>query len=288
MEALTAQTLIGGDRSLAKRFIKAGFLEEFPLGTKLFEQGQPDNDLYLILSGEVQIAVNGRVVASRAAGTHVGEMAVVDHLAKRSATVLAGEPTVTLRLSEHQFSALADEHPHLWRRVAVEVAKRLRERNRFFRPPNAQPVLFIGSSSEGLRVAEGVEQYFVGQPVVAKLWSEGVFAASQTAIESLIELASSIDFAVLVFTADDVTLSRGTSVASPRDNVVFELGLLMGAIGRNRVFILKPKGLNIRIPSDLLGVTWLEYRRAGPTSWRARVRPACDKVMEVIVRRGPR
>ena len=44
------------------------------------------------------------------------------------------------------------------------------------------------------------------------------------------------DFAVLVLTPDDITLSRGTTIASPRDNAIFELGLFMGTNGRNRTF----------------------------------------------------
>jgi predicted nucleotide-binding protein len=46
------------------------------------------------------------------------------------------------------------------------------------------------------------------------------------------------DFAAFVVTADDVTASRGRRKASPRDNVVFEIGLFMGAIGRERTFVV--------------------------------------------------
>jgi len=45
-----------------------------------------------------------------------------------------------------------------------------------------------------------------------------VFQASSTSIESLIAQTKEADFAVLVLTADDVKRTRGTTVATPRDN----------------------------------------------------------------------
>ena len=40
------------------------------------------------------------------------------------------------------------------------------------------------------------------------------------------------DFAVMILSPDDMTESRDQSYASPRDNVLFELGLFMGRLGR--------------------------------------------------------
>ena len=46
---------------------------------------------------------------------------------------------------------------------------------------------------------------------------------------------------------------------SPRDNVVFELGLFMGRLGRRRTILMKPKNTVIKLPSDLVGVTTIDY-----------------------------
>jgi predicted nucleotide-binding protein len=213
-------------------------------------------------------------------------MALVDPIAKRSATVTAVEPTVTLRLPEHRFSKVARENPELWRRVAVELAKRLRERNKLLRHPHNEPVLFIGSSSEGQSIANEVYKLLEKRPLVPRPWTEGVFQASRTSIENLMNAAQEADFAALVLTSDDMTISRGKARQSPRDNVIFELGLFMGALGRERVFILKPKGVDVRIPSDLLGVVWLEYLRAGPKSKRLQL--TCDKLWDCVRRIGPK
>jgi len=207
-------------------------------------------------------------------------MALVDPLAKRSATVVAVETTAALRVPEHQFTKIATQHPDLWRRVAVEIAKRLRERSKFLPQPHDKPVLFVGSSSEGQAITNDIYKRLAHKPLVTKPWSDGVFQASRTSIESLVAAAQEADFAALVLTADDMTVSRGKAKASPRDNIIFELGLFMGTLGRERVFILKPKGLDVRIPSDLLGVVWLEYLRAGPKTERLRL--TCKKMWQTI------
>jgi predicted nucleotide-binding protein len=286
LEALRCQTLLSGDAALARKIAKSGTILRHAVNDVLMQQGGPENDIFMIVAGEVSIRVNQRQIAIRSAGTHVGEMALVDPLATRSATVVATEPTVTLRLPEHVFSKIAASFPDLWRRVAVEIAKRLRERNKQVRQPHNEPVVFIGSSNEGTSIANEIYNHLVRKPVVPQPWTEGVFQASRTSIENLVNAAQQADFAALVLTADDMTISRGKAKPSPRDNVIFELGLFMGTLGRERVFILKPKGIDVRIPSDLLGITWLEYRRTGPT--KERLRNACRDIFQVVKILGPR
>jgi CRP/FNR family transcriptional regulator, cyclic AMP receptor protein len=46
---------------------------------------------------------------------------------------------------------------------------------------------------------------------------------------------------------------------SPRDNVIFELGLFMGALSRERTLVLVPKGMDFKVPSDLLGMTHIPH-----------------------------
>ncbi|MDX2059494.1 MAG: nucleotide-binding protein [Gemmatimonadales bacterium] len=243
--------------------------------------------MLFVLTGEVAVRVNDRPVATRLAGTHVGEMALVDPLSKRSATIVANEPTEVLRVAEHHFSLVARRHPDLWRGIAIEIGNRLRERNRSLRPPNADPMLFIGSSSENLRTAAALHQYFSTRRVVSRLWSEGVFRTSRTSIESLVTLAQQTDFAALLLTADDTLVSRRRTALVPRDNMIFELGLLIGSIGRERVFIVKPAGVDIKIPSDLFGVVWLEYPRSGgPLS--TRLHQVCLRIGREIRTLGPR
>ena len=76
----------------------------------------------------------------------------------------------------------------------------------------SRPALFVGSSSEGQRVAEAVQ--VVLDPVCeVELWTQGIFGLTQGTLESLVTALSRFDFALLVLTADDLTVSRGTEKA---------------------------------------------------------------------------
>ena len=128
INALIVQLLVH-DRDLAEAVARRAKLEEVPSGANLIRQGALDSDLYLILKGAFSIAIDGRVVAHKHAGDHVGEMAVVDPHTPRTASVIAVTDSVVARIEERDFSALADRYPRLWRRIALELARRLRNAN---------------------------------------------------------------------------------------------------------------------------------------------------------------
>ncbi len=46
-----------------------------------------------------------------------------------------------------------------------------------------------------------------------------------------------------------VTISREKKQAAPRDNVVFELGMFMGCLGRERCFVVNEEGADLKLPS---------------------------------------
>ncbi|EMT50621.1 MULTISPECIES: TIR domain-containing protein [Brevibacillus] len=125
--------------------------------------------------------------------------------------------------------------------------------------PSAKPRVFVGSSVEGLPLAQAIQANlsYVAQ---VTLWSQGVFALNQTALASLLEHLESTDFAVFVFSPDDQVRLRGEEWTTARDNVLFELGLSMGKLGPNRAFFVKPRGMTMfRIPTDLFGIQAGDY-----------------------------
>ncbi len=125
IKALTLQPLIC-EQNLAIAVARQLKLEAVPAGANLIQQGASDTDLFLILEGAFSISLDGNVVAGVKAGQHVGEMSVVDPLTPRSATVTATSDSIVARIAEYDFSALADRFPQLWRRIALELAGRLR------------------------------------------------------------------------------------------------------------------------------------------------------------------
>jgi predicted nucleotide-binding protein len=124
--------------------------------------------------------------------------------------------------------------------------------------PSGKPRVFIGSSSEGVAVAEAL-QVALDHAAEVTVWTQGVFALSVSTLQSLLTSAPTYDFAILVLTPDDTTTKREVTAHSPRDNVVFELGLFMGCIGSERTFMVRPRKSALQMPSDLAGVTYALY-----------------------------
>lgn len=287
-EALLGQPLLSASQQAATAFSKSASLSELPAGHQLIAQGGQDNDLYLILSGSVRVLVNCREIAVRRAGEHVGEMALIDQTSVRSATVITAEPSVVAQISEPDFARVANRIPLIWRKLAGTIAQRLRERNRFHPFPHSIPSVFIGSSAESLDVAAVIHKSLTHRKVEPRIWSEGVFQCSRATIEDLMAATSQADFAVLVLAADDVTISRGKRKAAPRDNTIFELGLFMGALSRERTYIVAPRPLDIKIPTDLLGVTLLTYQKKRGQSIGRALRPVTRELARLVIRHGPK
>lgn len=288
--ALRSQQIVQDEESLAAELADAVQLIQIEPGTPagaLIKQGGTDNDIYLIISGQVSIRINGREIATRASGTHVGEMALIDPAARRNASIIVTQPTVFGRIAEPVFSAIAQRYPQLWRRLALELANRLRQRSAFVPIPNEKPFLFIGSSVESLPIAHEIQSGLSHDPLLATVWTDGVFRASRTSIENLLATVAKSDFALLVLTPDDTVTTRDETKAVPRDNCIFELGLFMGALGRDRTLIVKPRGSDIKMPSDLLGLTPLEYAPGTPDTLPARIAPVCNDVRKIVASLGP-
>lgn len=146
--------------------------------------------------------------------------------------------------------------------------------------PNSKKV-FVGSSTEGLPVAEAI-QLGLDHAAEVTIWHQGVFGLSRGTLEELVRVSKNFDFAVLVLTPDDLTVHRESVSNSARDNVIFELGLFIGTLGRDRTFIVYPRDNQPRLPSDLAGVTSLTYRTRSDNNLRAAVGPACTEIKEAI------
>ena len=288
LDALERQSLCLGNRALASALADAGTLEFVAPGEALIIQGGTDKDLFLLLAGEARVLVHDREVARRRPDQHVGEMALIETREVRSATVEAVSPTVVLRISEPAFTTVADAHAVLWRRLAIELGDRVRQRNQHVRPPNERPLVFVGSSSEALTEARALQNALDHDDVDVEVWTDGVFGASSFPIDDLLRLVNKADFAVLVTTPDDRVVSRKSQSDAPRDNVVFELGLFMGAIGRERSFILSPRGVDLKIPSDLLGLTPVTYKNVDAGRLPAAIGPVANTIRDRIKALGVR
>jgi hypothetical protein len=125
-----------------------------------------------------------------------------------------------------------------------------------------KPRLFIGSSSEAIDFAQAIRSV-LGPDLERTVWKTS-FTLSTTTIESLINNLQTHDFAAFVFSPDDVVEIRGEIFLIARDNVLYELGLFTGHLGRERCFFTLPDNARVRLPSDLAGIVHGDYE-AGRT-----------------------
>ncbi len=148
---------------------------------------------------------------------------------------------------------------------------------------NIKPRVFIGSSKESLNIAHAL-QANLEHKVEATIWCQRVFKPSQSNLEALLERLDNSDFGIFVFSGDDIVRIRGQEHQSVRDNIVFELGLFIGRLGKGRNFLVLPREQeNFRIPTDLLEltpVTFSQDRR--DHNMVASLGPACDSICERI------
>lgn len=144
-----------------------------------------------------------------------------------------------------------------------------------------RPSMFIGSSGEGHVIAENL-QLGLDHTVECTIWSQGVFGLSLGTLENLVAATRSFDFAVLVLTPDDLVHKRGATGSIPRDNVVFELGLFMGALGRERTFMVYCRDEKLDLPSDLAGITSATYAKRIDGNLRGALGPVCTLLKEAI------
>ncbi|MBZ9897636.1 nucleotide-binding protein [Mesorhizobium sp. BR1-1-6] len=286
MEALRGQKLVSGNGALAEELADAVELISLGKGRVLIQQGGHDNDVYFIIAGSFEVVVNGRRVAARGPGDCVGEMAAIEPTQRRSAMVAASEASVVARLSEGQFTEIASRYPEMYRFIARELSRRLLQRNATIGAYRDRIRVFLISSGEAVAVAR-IIQNALSRDFLVVPWTDGVFKVASYPLQSLEDELEKCDFAIAVAHADDMTESRGRDWPSPRDNVVFELGLFMGRLNRQRAILMEPREEKVKLPSDLAGVTTIPYRYVPGDDAAALMGPACNDLRDHINRLGP-
>lgn len=131
--------------------------------------------------------------------------------------------------------------------------------------PERKPRILVGSSSEGLPIAKALRDALAAE-VELHLWNDSFFTAGEYVVESLEERSRVFDGALVVGTADDRVVSRGTEFEAIRDNLLFEFGMFVAIFGRRRA-ILALEGLGqVKMPSDLFGLTCVGFTKTAPAA----------------------
>ncbi len=105
----------------------------FSPGKTIFEEGDPGNEMYVIIQGEVEIRKNTSSKTSKTlivlhAGDVFGEMALIEKKS-RSASAVAAKPTKLLVLNEHLFDNMIEQNPDFAKKMIKILSERIRKAN---------------------------------------------------------------------------------------------------------------------------------------------------------------
>ncbi len=94
-------------------------------GQLIFEAGEKGTEMYVLLEGQVDIEVNGKVFDTISPGEFFGEMALIDN-SPRSATARASKPSVVVPVDKYNFTYYVEHSPFFALDVMSVMADRLR------------------------------------------------------------------------------------------------------------------------------------------------------------------
>jgi HEAT repeat protein len=102
----------------------------FDDGETLAREGEPGNEMHIVVSGEVRVVVEkggqGHEIARRKSGDYVGEMAIISQEPRMASLVTAGQVR-TLCIDQKSFEAILRERPETSLAVMRVLCQRLKE-----------------------------------------------------------------------------------------------------------------------------------------------------------------
>lgn len=240
-------------------------------GDIIINEGDSSSDIFFIFNGKVDIIVKDKTIAFRESDEYIGEIVALFNGMKRTATCKVSEKSIIAKMSSKFFTDLLDANPTVYKEISFILAKRLEQRNSFIKKNLRKiPNLFVASSTEGLKIINKIVKKFNRKFVNIIRWDLDVFEASETNIKNLEDKINNSDFGLVVFTPDDKYVVRKKNYTAPRDNLIFELGLLFGVLKRDRTFYISTDD-KIKLPTDLNGVIYLTLKN-------------CHKRLEKIIK----
>ncbi len=103
--------------------------QSFKAGERIFKEGDPASQLYVIKSGRVGIQLGNRILDTLDSNDIFGEMALIERTS-RSADAIAMTDVTVVPVSEKQFLFLVSQTPFFALKVMRVMARRLRAANK--------------------------------------------------------------------------------------------------------------------------------------------------------------
>jgi len=112
---------------LSQLFRNSEFFIRYKAGDSVFKEGEPGDQMYVVLEGEVDIIVHDKVVETVGVDNFLGEMALID-TRPRSATAIAKTDCRLAPINQNRFKFLIQQTPHFALHLMQGMAERLRQR----------------------------------------------------------------------------------------------------------------------------------------------------------------
>ena len=112
---------------LSHLFRNTEYFIPYKAGDTVFKEGEPGDQMYVVLEGEVDIFVHGKVVETVGVDNFLGEMALIDSR-PRSATAVAKTDCKLAPINQNRFKFLVQQTPHFALHLMQGMAERLRHR----------------------------------------------------------------------------------------------------------------------------------------------------------------
>jgi serine/threonine protein phosphatase PrpC len=94
------------------RVLNVTEVREFAPGQEIIKEGTPGEEMFIVLRGKIRLHKNGAYITTLAAGSHMGEMALVDR-GPRSVSAVAEERSRVLTLRRREFYQIIRKDPSL-------------------------------------------------------------------------------------------------------------------------------------------------------------------------------
>jgi CRP-like cAMP-binding protein len=98
---------------------------DLPAGKTLMREGDHGGEMFVVVTGSVEVDRGGRRVAQLGPGEAIGEMALLSE-GPRNATVTTLEPTTVIAIQHREFHTLMEDSAELRTCILDNLAKRVR------------------------------------------------------------------------------------------------------------------------------------------------------------------
>ncbi len=156
-------------------------------------------------------------------------------------------------------------------------------------PPRStsRPNVFIGSSTPALPIARALKRG-LSEVADVSVW-DTAFDAGTWLLGGILDRARVSDFGIFVIRPDDTVRIGSTGYSTVRDNVLFEAGIFMGALGPQRTILLWPtsqRSQRLRLPTDLEGLLRETYTPSRSDEDAPNLRQPVARIRERVVSMG--